>query len=334
MKNFATKMAAIAATTILSVSAYAFADCEAVQVGVGYRQDSVKWKIDDNHFVNPSSDIHLHFRDMEIFLLGGKVKSMFGNAGYARLCFDYGWVVDGRLRQRAELFDVSSASHVRNGILAVQGDYATVTTKNREKGNSYVWDIDFAIGTPFDWGCGDFQFAPMVGFAYNRQHFNFNHHHRLRVHPGDCDSSFSASFDSESSSCSDIASNEMVPDSRWRRRHNKKSGKFQTAFWGPWIGFDVFFNSQSCWNLYGEFELHFGRAERRTTSHLGLHFLRGDNRTKNFWGPTIRIGGNYNFCECWYTEVSLAYKYWMSYGCHDHLYWSSGTVRFDVGYLF
>jgi hypothetical protein len=336
MKKFASKMAAIAATTVVSISAYSFADSEAVQIGLGYRQDSIKWKLEDFGVINPRADAHLHYRDLEIVLIGGKAKTNFGCNGYARVCFDYGWVLDGRLREKVELRDRSEAEHFRNNGVLVEGDYATATIKNREKGNSYVWDLNFAVGYPIDCGCSSFQFAPMIGFSWDRQHLKFKSNRDLNFSEDFSDGSFVVAVDDSSSSDSSdfpFSSSSSSSDSS-RRDSSSHRSTFQTSYWGPWVGFDVYYNCQSCWNVFGEFELHFGRAERKANSRVGIDFLDGYSATKNFWGPTFRVGGNYNFCDCWYMEGAVSYLYWMSYGCRDRLYWSSATVRFDLGYIF
>lgn len=333
MKNLYTKLAAVAATSIISLSSLAFGNCEAVQFGIGYRQDSIDWRISDFGVVNPHSKAHLHFRDLEIVLVGGKAKSMFGCSSYGRVSFDYGWVVDGRMKNRVSILNVDDVFHFNNRGLAVVGDYGTLSVKsNKTKGNSYVWDFNIAVGMPIDLCNNEIQFAPMIGFAYDRQHLKFGRSSgRVVFDENDDGFEFSADCFSSSSSSSNCPVCIDCSDSNDSRR---RGNTFQTSYWGPWLGFDVFYNSQGCWNLFGEFEVHFGRLQRKIRSHVGVDFADRSCSTKDFWGPTIRIGGNYNFCECWYSEFAVSYLYWMSYGCRDRLYWSSATARFDLGYVF
>jgi hypothetical protein len=311
MKTFATKLAAMAAATVISLSGLAFADAQGIQIGLGYRQDSIKWNIHDHNLLNESVKSSLHFKDLEILLLGFKYKGLLGCTIYTRTSFDYGWVLDGRKRERNTEREYSEVRHFGNNGIEAEGEYALTSFTNRTKNDSYVWDFNFGLGKPIDncW-CPDLKFAPMIGFSYDRHHLKFKHHRDSSS--SDCDSSSSSS-----SSCSESNGN-----------------SFQTSFWGPWIGFDVCYNSQGCWNIFGEFELHFGRAERSQRAINGYEGIDRFSSTKDFWGPTFRLGANYMFCENWYLEGTLSYLYWMSCGCSNHLYWNSGSVRLDVGYMF
>lgn len=319
MKKIATKLAAIAAVTVISVSGIAFADAQGIQVGLGYRQDSLKWKAHDHGVLNPRVDSHLHFKDLEILTLGAKYKGLLGCSVYTRANFDYGWVLDGRVREKVSIEDRESAGRFRHQGLFVEGDYATIFFHNKIKHSSYVWDLNLGIGTPMDFClCEDVKFAPMVGFSYDRHHLKAGNRNNIRIEESDSEEIFSLASDSSRSGC----------------HKGSNGGTFSTSFWGPWLGFDISYNNPGCWNLFGEFELHFGRAERERTSHSGSHFLDGYDATKNFWGPTFRVGGNYMFCDCYYLEGTLSYLYWQSYGCRDQLYWSSASVRVDLGYMF
>lgn len=338
MKNFATKLAAIAATTVISLTGMAFADAQGFQVGVGYRQDSLKWDLRDSGRVNPHSKSQQHFKDLEIVLLGAKYKGLLGCCVYARVNYDYGWVVDGRLREKITFKDFSEAEHFDHNGVVTHGDYAVISSSHRRKNNSYVWDLNLGFGMP--WGCWcDIKFAPMIGFSYDRYHLKFSGNRGVFVHDSSSES-LSVIVDSSSSSSSSSCSNSSSSSSCHHRKHGNSH---ETSFWGPWIGFDLAYCGEGCWNLFGEFELHFGRAERERSSHIGGHrsssssegfFLDRYSRTKDFWGPSFKIGGNYMFCDCYYIEGTLSYLYYTSYDCHDQIYWNSASARVDLGYMF
>ncbi|MBA2727326.1 MAG: hypothetical protein H0U49_04035 [Parachlamydiaceae bacterium] len=321
MKTFATKLAAIAAATVISLSGLAFADAQGIQVGLGYRQDSLKWEIRDHALINPRVKSSIHFKDLEILILGAKYKGLLGCTTYTRASFDYGWVCDGRKRERNTVQDYSEAEHFGSNGVEVSGSYDLTAFSNRTKDNSYVWDFNFGLGMPID-NCWfpELKFAPMIGFSYDRHHLKFKNHCEDRL---DCSSSSSSDCSSSSSYTRDCCS-----DSR------RQGNSFKTSFWGPWIGFDVAFNGQGCWNVFAEFELHFGRAERKQRSINDFSGIDRFGSTKDFWGPSIRLGANYMFCDCWYLEGTLSYLYWKSYGCSNHLYWNSGSARVDLGYMF
>ncbi len=316
MKTFATKLAAIVATTVISLSGLAFADAQGIQVGIGYRQDSLKWNIRDNAVINPRVKANTHFKDLEIFTLGVKYKGLLGCEVYTRASYDYGWVLDGRKREKNTSKYRRDADHFDCDGLIVEGGYELSILSNRTKNSSYVWDVNFGVGKPIEncW-CPELKIAPMVGFAYDRHNLKFKGNDR-RYNNSSSDNNYASSDD-----CSN-------------NNHHSRGSSFKTSFWGPWIGFDFAYNSEGCWNVFGEFELHFGRAERERNTHHDLAGIDCFQHTKDFWGPTFRLGANYMFCDCWYVEGTVGYQYWGSYGCHDQLYWSSATTRLDLGYMF
>jgi hypothetical protein len=305
------------ATAALAISSALSAATTSLELGVGYRQDSISWDVKERGALNPRSRINLHFKDLEIVLLDAKVKSTFGcSESYVRAEFDYGWVVDGKCREQfeSERRHHNTAHFLHHRGYVEKGEYLDIVLHNDVKnGNSFVWDFDIAFAAPFDLWCNSgFKLAPAVGFALNSQQL------RVKDRVSNCDIS--------------------VP--RCDRQnfnidgHRSGNSKFRTQFWGPWVGFDFTFVSEDCWNLYGEFELHFGRARRHRDSNLGNDYFDNYTRTKYFWGPLLKVGANYIFCENWFLDASLQYSKYFSDANRDHFDWASGAIRLDLGYLF
>lgn len=311
MKTFIDKMCAIITLAAVTATGALAADTYGLQLGLGYRQDSIRWDMEESALINPRISSKLHFKDLEIVTLGAKFKGLVSQSLYARCGFDYGWVCDGKLRQTLNIKkreDVNRFSH--NGI-SVEGDYENIVVHNREHGNNYVWDLNFAFGMPFGCLCDGFYVAPMVGFSYNRQHLKYHNRENIHVHVSRHHAEVVPSGDCE---------------------HN--NSRFNTGWWGPMVGLDLSYVSPECWSLFGELEVHFGRVERDRQSSTGVAFIDKYKRTKDFWGTTWRAGFNYIICDDWYLEGSISYARWMSHYNRDHIDWSSGGIRCDVGNLF
>src|ERR1700722_12205168 len=101
MKAKIAKMSFAIATAALSLSGLLSADTTSIQVGTGYRQDSLTSIVSQRGSVNPRVKSNLHYRDIEISFIGVKGKTTFGCCDtYVRADFDYGWVLDGKLREK------------------------------------------------------------------------------------------------------------------------------------------------------------------------------------------------------------------------------------------
>ena len=311
MQSSILKLSSSVALAAVSLVGSLSADVYGAQFGIGYRQDSIRWDMHESPLINPRLKSNLHFKDLEIFQLSTKFKGLIGNSFYTRLGFDYGWVCDGKLRQSVSIAKHEDVRRFSHSGVVVEGDFDNVTVHNREFGNNYVWDLDIAFGMPFGCFGEGFQIAPMVGFSYNRQHLKYHNRNSIFVHVTRHHA-------------------EIVPSGEACHEHSV----FNTGWWGPMIGLDLTYVSQDSWSAFGEFEFHFGRVERDRSSHTGVALFDRYKRTKDFWGTTWKAGFNYIVCENWYVEAALSYSRWMSHYRRDHIDWSSGSVRADLGYLF
>lgn len=317
MKNRIAKWTC-AITLLASFSGNTYADLfeEATfagQGGIGYRQDSIVWKMKTPESIKNSSSSHLHFKDLEIVLIGAKFQGLISGLCYTRASFDYGWILDGSLREELTLRAQQKFEHFhKNGHLK-EGRFNRAVARNDEKGKSYVWDFDLAFGTPFYCGCEGFQVAPTVGFAYDRLQLHIRNKERI--------------FSKTDSPFPQIYCGKEIHD------RTNSSSKYRFSWWSPWVGFDVFY-AADCWSLFGEFELRFGRVERMRSSSIGNENFDHYKRTKWFWGTITRLGANYTFCDNWYLEASVSYSQSSSQEQHDSLSFSSATTRVDTGFYF
>ncbi len=301
------KYTAIATTAVLSSAVFLSADNTRIDAGVGYRQDSITLNIKERGSANPRAKSNRHFKNIEIVTVGTQLNSTLGcSEAYVRGEFDWGFVVDGQVRDQLKVADRLDVVEFHHSGIVIDGDYVDTVVHNNLKTNSYVWDFDIAFGYPFECGCSELKVSPVVGFSLNHQQLKLKGRTAFEE----------AGFNDESFVCSSNRSD------------------FRANWWGPYLGFDFDYNSPECWNLYGAFEFHFGRARRIANSHTGSDFIDGYRCTKIFYGPLFRLGTYYVLSEDWYVDASLVYKKYFSDNNHDKISWASGSIQVDLGHTF
>lgn len=303
MRQLLSAFYALALTTTIAHVGNVEADTS-VQFGVGYRSDDINWKVRGSDEVDEASHSHLNFRDIEIFTLQGKIKGVCGDCMYYRLDGQYGWVLDGTVRE-SDQFVVDQPSVSRTTIV-------DVITHNDIKKN-YVADFNVGVGYPIQncW-CPDLQLIPTLGFAYDTQRLRVKNHDNVIDHLNSTDI-------------------DAIPLSR----SGKSYSKYRSTWWGPYIGLDVAFCHQDCWNVYGEFEYHFGtRARRERNSDVGFEFFDSYERTKRAQGLSLKVGSTYAFWCNWFADAHVTYKRFWADDHRDKLSWRTIGIALDVGYVF
>lgn len=305
MKKYLGVLSTFLVTTIFAFVGEVEADTS-VQFGLGYRSDQIDWKtgipdfVDDTTLIDSESKLRL--KDIEIVELYGRLKGSCGDCLYYRVDGSYGWIVDGTARtsDRFIFFEGDSCF----------GYDAPVFRHKVDK--DYVADFNIGIGTPLhQCCCPNLQVIPAIGFAYDTQSIHIKNRHH------------------DSSSSSESAS--IVGSGSSSERHRNRS---RSTWWGPWIGVDLAFCNQECWNLYSEIEYHFARCRRHRTTDIGLRFLDNFHRTRQGSGWNVRLGSLYFFRCNMYVDGHFTYKRWTSNHHHDRLLWQSYAIGADIGYTF
>lgn len=284
------------------------ADTTHIQAGIGYRQDSITLDVKERPSSNPRAKSNRHYKDLQILLLGAQLKTTLGSCdAYIRGSFDYGFVLDGKLRDHLVIRDRNEISKIHHGSVS-EGKYLSSTVHNNIKSDSFVWDVDLAFAYPVPCDYAGLEIAPAVGFSIDRQ--------QLYVDGFKCEESDFAStgFD-------------------MAKKHGHRSS-LRGSWWSPWLGFDFAYNAYDCWDVYGTFEFHIGRARRKVGSHSDRKNVDNYTHTKTFYGPLFKLGTIYKFCENWYADANITYWKYFSDTSRDHLAWASGSIRLDVGYEF
>ncbi len=304
MKNILGRLSTLLLTTTLAFVGEVKADTT-VQFGIGYRSDDVDWKIDFPVNELPESQSKLWFKDIEIFTVQGRIKSSC-DCVYYRIDGEYGWVLDGDVRE-SDFF-----SFPVSAVLTPSTLYTTVhpVTHNDIKGK-YVADFSVAVGYPLQqcW-CSNLQVVPTIGFSYDTQRLRADDHELIS---------------------DDLTTEEL--NSLGFETGERGHSTYRSTWWGPFIGVDLAW-SCDCWNVYGEFEYHFARARRERNSRTGSHFLDSYRRTRSAYGFNFKVGSIYHFNCNWFLDGHVSFKDFTSNRCHDGISWRSFSIGLDLGYVF
>lgn len=319
-----------------------------VEVGVGYRQDSLKWetKANTNAFGVPvvGKDKH-HWKDLQIWQIDAKFKYVTCDNLYFRGSIDYGWITSGKFRETVEVTSGSSSSSSSSSVIADEG--LTFHSHHKAK-RGHVYDATLALGYQFRFCDESLALTPVVGYTWNGQHLNNKRGH-----------------DSSSFSSSSISSDDLTFDS-FRKDYR--------ARWNSWlVGVD--FDYQICcdWSLFAAYEYHWGHYHAKGGFSSGLDsssssssssssFDSGplgsfNHHAKRAHGNLFNIGVKWDFCECWTASLTGQFQWWntkrgresfkfaegrqgdVRETCYikfplEHVRWETGSITLDVGMVF
>ncbi len=324
-------LSALVLTTAVVLSAKAEA-ASSLQFELGYRSDDIHWshRVPDDVRLNTNSK--LTFKDLEIFQIGAKLKSVCGECVYYRLEGHYGWILDGDLRESDQIampnqdvaLSPSTQTCVINPVL------------HNDVKRKYAADFNVAFGYPLEqcW-CPGLQVIPTIGFQYDTIRLNSKNRETL---VSELDQDTLTAFDLNpvcgtvaSEGCSSSSSSESSSGCFGSNANNK----YKASVWGPWIGFDLAYCHQECWNVYGEFQFQFARARRqRNSCNISINAIDHYRRTRTAFGFSAKVGSLYFFRSNWFLDGNLFYKRWYSDRSRDHLTWRQVGVGLGVGYLF
>lgn len=312
MKRYFSKFyALLAATAALNAPTQADAD-HAFQMGLGYRQDTITWDIDNNDGTLPFlADDDLAFRDLDIVFLGARLKGGLG-CMYYRADVEYGWIFNGRQREKGTwLVAPQTVTNLGDGFGNTQNTTYDASVHNKIKKRN-TFDFNVGVGIPFNMCCNEVQLTPMIGFSYNTQRLRVDAHRKL-----------GQNFTVPEQAIVGIDPFEVGGHSNYR-----------FSFWGPWIGFDAAYATCDCGTYYSEMEFHFARARRQRNSDDGIAYDHYQ-KTRSAFIFSWKVGASFAVCDCWLVDASLKYvDGYSERSSTDHLNWRSGQVRIDAGYRF
>jgi hypothetical protein len=289
--------------------------CQAFDIEVGWRRDSLDWKTHHLHssYVSGHINDHILFKDINSYTISGQAKWV-SSEYYIRLSAEYGTTDKGRAHEHF---------HIRSPYLFHP---ISVETSSPIKRRSEVYDFDGAVGYPLAFFCCRLSVVPLIGFSFHRQH--------LRVKDEEESSYFSSSsyYDYSSLSSSEFfqyhsSSSFYVSSSNpfayfpsrssesgdpFRRdpfsspkdpniaselglSNPHRTSVYRFTWYGFYLGADIAYAMDSCWTLFWNTEFHFlDNCHRKRKSWTGVYFV-DDYHEKGFaYGFNNLVGVTYH----------------------------------------
>ncbi|MFI5342588.1 MAG: hypothetical protein ACHQUC_00025 [Chlamydiales bacterium] len=340
-----------------------------LEVGVGYRNDSIKWK---RELRDGSSSFYsgcngsgesgssgsrdkfttdFNWKDISIWFIEGRGRYITCDCIYLRGNVDYGWITSGRLHQKDHFSFASGNNH------GFGNDFSSSSnSRGRSSANGFVYDGKIAIGYQFDWCDECLSIAPLVGYSWHGQHLRGGHRDESSNFYG-----YGFNSDSYCSEESSSSSSSSRSSSSGRGKH-----RFNDRWNGVFIGFDLDYRLCCEWNLFLNYEYHwaeFHATERKENLFRNDYYgnSSGNNRSSihanNGYGNVLDFGVEWDLCECWTLGLRAEFQWWYAdHGrertklCENsignvsveevvktsvkHISWDSGSIAVELGMIF
>lgn len=313
------------------------AAASSVEVGVGYRQDNLKWKTKADvarsnsacncegsssygSSLNEGDQIlyrsKLDWKNLNIWQIEATGKYLTCDNVYFRAYGDYGWITSGNNSDKDyAAINASCSSDV------------PLISHTKSDTSGHVYDANIAIGYQFQLCDDSFTIIPLVGYGWNGQHLKDK---KLRFESV-CDqivetqtetpellrSSYDyyyCSSSNGSSDCSYSYSSCHGPHSTYKARWH-----------GPFIGFDAeYVFGCGCgpdWKIFGTYEFHFARFKGQGSWNLREEYC-GDRfyqHANNAYGNVFNIGVRWDLCDCYTIAVQGKFQWWNANKGRDKL---------------
>jgi opacity protein-like surface antigen len=261
-------------------------------VSAGFRRDSVEWTVglprDDMDGDNVVLPIYIglnntlydyenkhKWKDLQIYYLQGMLRTLICDRVYFRAQGGYGTIQHGRFHKRDyfESFPFGSNNPEENP------EELQLTAFSGAANNGEVLDGLAGLGYKFTFLGGRFTAAPISGYSHHEQHLTFN--------SVDADCDFIGGLTGH------------IPGIH---------GKYDTRWYGPWVGMDIVFDMQCCWSLYASAEFHWPRYRGKGRfEHLPYELVSHFKQTTIGYGEIFFAGLEYDLCKYW--KLGILYNY-------------------------
>lgn len=293
--------------SLLSCSAvFAFwpeATDSTLEIGVGYRQDSLKWKTRNNCGCSCTCDeespvfaadfplrssSELEWKNLNIWLIEARGHYVTCDNVYLRANGDYGWITSGH-------------NHDRDFRGFENDDYDYEFSHSRSHTKGHVYDAKIAVGYQFKLCDDSFSISPLIGYSWHGQHLKDD---RLSFSSYDtcgCDDTvvYTDYFETYGSCCYDYYS------------CGGTNARYNTRWNGPFLGFDFDYRFWCDWELFGTYEFHWARYHAKAHWNFRSDLFDGFRQhAKNAYGHVFDIGFRWDFCDCWTASVKGEFQWW------------------------
>lgn len=232
-----------------------------LSLGEGYRVDDLCWTID----TRPHSNVQTKqkWQNVKILETSGRVELTLCKDFFLRVEGDFGWIINGKKH-------LDEREHDGTGTFSEEGWLEANT-------HGYVYDVTGGVGYIFPFFCNQLQCIPLVGYAYNVQHFNDDHY---------SDKIFLLNF--------------------FKGIHSHYTYRWM----GPWIGLYCTYEFPNAWKASLEYQFHWSLYRGKVHDNLISNDLETQNNNK-IWGNNITARFNSPF---FYNYFALGlegnYKYY------------------------
>lgn len=356
MHKFAVALVTSLFSSAVALAFWPEATDSSLEIGVGYRQDSLQYKTKSdmtssyNSYDSYSSssgyysefslpyklESKMKWKDLSIWQIEANGKYVTCDSVYLRGGFDYGWITSGKSTNKNYIEDESSYyGSSSSGYSSYSSDFEFEKSKAHVSG--HVYDAKLALGYQFKLCDDSFAIAPLIGYSWNGQHLQ-NSHIRQEWYSDesvedvakarDSSSSYS-SYDSYYSSYSDYSSS------------GREHSTYHTRWNGPFIGFDFDYRfgfGCGCdldWQLFGAYEFHWatfhGEGELYARDEYSESSFKFRQHASNAYGNVLDIGLKWDFCECWTLALKGEFQWWWADHGHSVVKIAeerAGNVRF------
>ena len=309
-----------------------------LEIGVGYRVDSLKWKT-KSRFDDSSSSYYsdssegpfrlesdLEWKNLNIWQIEGRGRYITCDNIYLRGSADYGWITSGKNTDKDKV-----------GFNSYGSDFEFAHSHSKAKG--HVYDVKVAVGYQFKLCDDSFAITPLIGYSWQgihlkdrhlRQTFasfddgsssNYTRAKELNAKQGsyysdyyydyysDYFSSYSDDYTFSPSYSSDYSS--------YSTSYGGDHSRYNARWNGFFIGFDFDYSFCCEWDLFGSYEFHWADYHAKAHWDLRPDLCNGFNHhVKNFYGQVFDIGVKWDFCECW--TLALRGEFQWFWGDHGH----------------
>lgn len=345
------KIAVTLMTSLLgSSAAFAFwpeATDSSLEIGVGYRQDTLQWSTSvrndssyysDNYdcceilkeLVMPLADVdsHVKWKNLSIWQIEAKGKYVTCDNLYLRANADYGWITSGK---NIDKDYVVSSNYSADGCGCGSGsgynsgnEFEIARSKSSVSGT--VYDAKIAVGYQFKWCDDSLAIAPLVGYSWHGQHFKDSHLQQEFF--GDETVEVLGGRSYYSSYYYGNYSNDYSYDGC---SYGGNNSSYHTRWSGPFIGFDFDYRfgcgCEAEWELFGSYEFHWASFNSKAHWVLIEDLVDGfKQHAKNAYGNVFNIGVKWDFCECWTLAVKGEFQWWWADRGHDRAELAEGRA--------
>lgn len=354
MRKFVVTLMASLLTCAAASAFFPEASDSSLEIGVGYRNDNLKWttstRCNDSCYSSEFGDFTeskttAKWENLKIWQIEAKGKYVTCDDIYLRGYADYGWITSGKAKFNRSFGDDSYCSD--DGL-----DFHS----NSKKGN--VYDASIGIGYQFRMCEDSFLISPVFGYSWHGQDVRHNH----RGCSGDSYYSYYDYYSDYSDYSYDYSSSEFFSSSCSSSSSDSDRGGYKTHWRGPWLGVDFEYRLACEWTLFANYEYHWAKYEAHGNVFgfdydTSLNFGKFRHHAKNAHGQIGGIGVKWDVCDCWTVALAGEFQFFKTTrgsqrttlaefsGCGEtvkvqdyiplrSVQWNSAAVVLDVGYLF